>query len=188
MKYDKQETVIAIVLGIVALAFVGGVVWVTQDIYNVQRDVSANGQELVRKQAEQKRLQALSDLAEDLSENRASVAAQFVTKNDEVIFLEAVETSARKSGASLEITRVTFEDIERESKDSRGNITAEKIGEELVLVLDATGSWREVFQFVSLVETLALALDVRHTQLRLLDPSESDKWGTTMIVGLRVRI
>lgn len=188
MRRNKNEKVILGVLATTALVLVGGVVWMAQRIYAGQETVSKNGQEIAQKEMQQERLVALATLANDLSDIREEVAAQFITLDNEVVFIEAIETAARESGTTLEIKRVNFEDVERVSRDEAGNEQREKIGEELVLMLDADGSWREVFHFVSLVETLALGLHIRHTQFGIIDdPEIPDKWRATLILALRVR-
>ena len=144
---------IAIVVSLVLL-FVYGFLF--QVIFTTNRSLQALEEDVSTQAGREERLRAARNILANTESERTNLASSFLRENEVVSFIELVEELENTAGAELRVQSVDL-------KDADDNST---VYEWLELAIEATGSWQEVYHFLSLVEHMPVSVFLVHARIR----------------------
>lgn len=102
------------------------------------------------------RLRSIQQLISDTKDEREKLSTYFVGKDGAVEFIEKIESLEADTGAVIDITSVSVDDI--------GDVVNED-AELLRLLFKAEGSWQSIYQLLSLIESLPFNVSVTQANL-----------------------
>jgi hypothetical protein len=112
------------------------------------------------------KLRSAKDLIKDTQESRSELDTYFVIDDKLVDFIEDVERISRYTGADVEVMSVNVDDNKNAEND---------ISELLKLNFEAKGEWKEVFQFLALIEKMPFKIDVSTASFRVIHSDDIEE-------------
>ena len=120
------------------------------------------------------KLRSVKDLIKDTQESRSELDTYFVIDDKIVDFIEDVERIGRYTGADVEVISVNVDDNRNAEND---------ISELLKLNFEVKGEWREVFQFLVLIEKMPFKIDISTVSLRVVHSDDIKEDSSRMWKG-----
>lgn len=162
MKLSKTQTgTIMALLGVLILFVIYSTLFVV--IKNKNNQISALQNQVDIEVRKDQRLHSIKQLIADLGKDIEQIDTYFVSEDGVVDFLESLEALGRVSGVSVGVNSVSVD----ESTDN--SLPYEHMRIDFV----ARGSWRNVVQLVSLLETFSFGIVIERMQLERLPSSSS---------------
>lgn len=181
----KQLFTILIITNIFLAASFAGVYYLLNN-RAVQASELAGEIQSIRSQNE--REQSINALAENTAEARESLNNYFIQPNNSANFITRIEQIAEDTRVGLQIVNVSIQSytpITKDNKEGEDN-QDNKFFENLVLEIQATGSWQRVLHFVRVLELLpekARIADVSFEQSNESGPNESTPpWSVNLTI------
>lgn len=181
----KQLFTILIITNIFLAASFAGVYYLLNN-RAVQASELAGEIQSIRSQNE--REQSINALAENTAEARESLNNYFIQPNNSANFITRIEQIAEDTRVGLQIVNVSIQPYTPITKDDKEgeNNQDNKFFENLVLEIQATGSWQRVLHFVRVLELLpekAHIADVSFEQSNESGPNESTPpWSVNLTI------
>lgn len=177
MKLSRNALIFSITTSLVAVGVYAYLFLGLRDTAQEHAQITA---ELEQEEQKQERRGSVSAILEDTEEERAELESIFVTEETIVDFFEEFEVLRGEAGVEAEIDQVR-EDIELEIEEDDEGEKGEE-GEEgddgddnesavqeilsyVEMDVSAEGSWGEVFRFLSLIETMPYAMELRNVHI-----------------------
>jgi hypothetical protein len=156
-----KEKIVKLAIAVASLSVVlyfGGLLVVIQEtkkvenLYNDTESESSKG----------KKFWAIKSIAETNAGAIQALRNFFIKKNDDVKFIEQIESTARNSGIGFEIASIDV-------KPNQANLPKEDIEVKMAI----SGSWRETMRFVDSLEKMSFGVSVENINL---DANGSGVW------------
>ncbi len=165
ISHTKKVLFITIALAMTSLLLYGFLFWEiktkTQDAAKIQEDADKDV-----KREESLRLAKIS-----LAKNKESIEkidSYFIARDGVVSFIEELENLGKETGVILSIGSVSAE-VDAKVKDD--------FKETLRIRLEASGSWKDLFYFLSILESLPYRAQIEQMTLSLLGASDKIPFG-----------
>ena len=174
MKHNFPK--LSLLLSVVLLAFSSFLFLFLYTKINSNNNISE--QMRIEWQTEAQRQNDMKSLEESIlviSEERALLETHFAQSSDVVPFLDMIEKLAKDGGAKAEVVLVDL------SKDNMG----------LVVQIEATGNFRSVYKFLTLLENSPYELEVMSMDMKKLgggDPNDKNSKTTQWSAVLQVEL
>ena len=110
----------------------------------------------------QERVWTLKALAENNKEDIKTLRDFFIQKEDEVYFIEAIESIARKSGVLFEIASISEKPKEGDTFE-----------QDILVKIDVEGSWLNILNLLDMLEKMPFGVSVENINI---DASAPSKW------------
>ena len=110
----------------------------------------------------QERVWTLKALAENNKEDIKTLRDFFIQKEDEVYFIEAIESTARKSGVLFEIASINEKPKEGDTFE-----------QDILVKIDVEGSWPNILSLLDLLEKMPFGVSIENINL---DVDSASKW------------
>jgi len=117
--------------------------------------------EIFTKEEETKKLMAVKRLIEDTQEDLSVLDSYFTNGNEVVEFIEEIENIGKESGLALSLRSVS---VEKEN------------GNTLSIYLSVSGSWRNVYHFLNLLELFPANIRIDKVSLAKKDRGGDSNW------------
>ena len=141
-------------------------------IKNKNNQVSALQNQVDIEVRKDQRLNSTKQLIEDLGEELEQIDAYFVPVDGVVDFLENLEALGSVASVSVDVNSVSV------NENTNDNLPYELLKIDFV----ARGSWKNVVQLISLLETLPLGIVIERMQFERLPNSSSWQMNTSFTV------
>lgn len=142
MRITKTAQLI-ILLALVMIAGVAGYYMFFVEIRDSNQAISLRTNELNTNFSKGEELRTLENIARDTKEDRTKLDSFFITEDDIVVFLENIESLEGDTGANISVESISKKQVEESS-----------IIEKLDLNITVNGTWRSVYHFLVLLESL----------------------------------
>ena len=156
MKFNHSHIpllILASVIVLVSMALYGYMFQATS--VSVGRAVTAQNV-VASEQGNKQKAKTLTSLASSTASDREMLLTFFISSDDIVSFITAIESLGPKSGSTLNITSI--------DADQMVGAPAGKIGKARAHV-DAHGSWSSVMRLLDLAEVMPYAVTISHVRL-----------------------
>lgn len=140
--------------------------------------------EIEREEQKQEQFGSVSEILSSTKEEREELGSVFVTDETFVDFFEEFEVLRTEAGVEASIDQVREEialDLEEEEEEGEdedsddqesSNVSAAEILEYAELDVSVEGRWENVFRFLSLIETMPYAMELRNVHTRELESQQ----------------
>lgn len=155
MKDSKDFKKILAVLGVVALGIFALHYWMYTDIKSKSQNISSLEYDLSTRSSKQDYLIATDRALNNLETSLDVFNDSIVLKDDDISFIERVESIARSYGLTIEIQSLTIKPQDLPSQDlTTLNVKAKTVG-----------SWRANYMFLVELENLPIKLKIGKSSL-----------------------
>lgn len=131
--------------------------------------------EITTKELERKKLDAITNLAEQTEEDRAQIQKYAVPAEGVAELLEIVEGLGASTKADVEIVSVA---VKPRVVDERN------VFEEVDLAITVQGSFQNVYQTVSLLETLPYPVAITQTRFEVRKDGKARVWSASVMMSV----
>jgi hypothetical protein len=155
MEKTKKNIIMAIIINLIIWSAVVFIAW---DIKLINRQIVSS---LASSEKDLKKDESLRTIKKSLADNAeliGKINSYFVTPDEVVSFIELIENLGKESGVSLSIGSVTTGPDSKNKDDFK---------EVMKLRLETLGTWRDTYQFLSIIENLPYKETVEQVSLNL---------------------
>jgi Tfp pilus assembly protein PilO len=173
-KSGRKLNIKILIVTILNLLAIISVIWSLKTLFNLKENALAVKKELVAAEANVASIKSLENLLAGLKKENEKMSYIFLEKEEIVSFIETLEKLAGISGVKLEIKSIKITD------DLSGNKKSEKP----VLLLETSGSFRDIFYFISLAQKLPYQISFNQVDIHknALNKNEKNLWNSKISV------
>lgn len=149
----KQLFTILIITNLFLVASFAGVYYLLNDRAVQASELEGEIQSI---RSQNQREESITELVENTTEARQVLNNYFVQPNNSANFITRIEQIAEDARVGLQIVNVSIQPFTpvRDNSQENGDNQDNKLFEDLVLEVQATGSWQRVLHFVRVLELL----------------------------------
>lgn len=161
--------------GIITLLGIGLYVAALGDIQGRDQRIQVYEREIQAKEVERKRLEAITNLAEQTEKDRAYIEGYAVPAEGVAQLLESVENLSAVTKATVEIVSVAVKPHLSDDKEKY---------EEVDLAVTMRGSFQSVYQTFSLLETLPYPVAVKQVRFEVRKDGKKRDWNASAMLSV----
>jgi len=165
-KKARRILIIGILVNISLIFLVGGIAYT---VSSKSSNVESLKMEAWVKEEKTKKLETVKRLIEDMGKDLEVLDSYFTTEDEVVLFIEKIEKIGASSGVSLSLRSVN---VEKENSDS------------LSVSLIASGSWRNVYHFLNLLESFPANIRIDEVSLAKKERDNDNIWAGDFSLSL----